>query len=201
MKVFSSDLDGVLADASGPIEERVRERFNLGDSPYTGDGFYVHEKFGLDKKEVSEFLFSEECFDDPAVWFAAEPMQENIEEMARWCMTGMVPSIVTARPPHMRIVTEMWLAKYGVPYSNLLFGAGKNKGQLCWHIDASFMIEDRYEEAFIIAQRNIKCYVLETPWNKDGKEDWATLVETNEVDPTMLIWVKSFKDIAKIEKI
>lgn len=191
----------MLADATGPIEARVREKFNVQDAPYVKEAFYVHEKLGLPKAEVQAFLFSDACFDDPAVWFAAEPMQENIEEMARWSMQGWVPSIVTARPPHMRSITELWLCKYGVPYSNLIFGAGKNKGQMCYHIDASFMVEDRYEEAYVIAMNEIKCYVIQTPWNKDGQEDWATLVETGDVDPNMLVWVKDFAAIAKAEKI
>lgn len=188
MRVMASDIDGCLASAAGSMDKRLREHFAIDYDPIDPDKFHFHDKYNLNKDEVKAFLFSDKCFDDPDLWLAAEPMRENIEEMVRWCLTGMVPSLITARPPRMRMVTEKWAAKNGVPYSNLLLGCD-DKGQICYHIDASFMIEDSTKDAMMVAERGIKCYLIKHTYN----------VEFEATD--LIIPVESYKEIGELEKI
>lgn len=201
MRVFASDIDGCLADASDAIEKRCREYFGLEDDPSHPDAFHIHEKYGLDKGEVKSFLFSEECFDDPRVWFSALPMSDNIAEMNRWVLEHrMVPSLITARPPRMRLVTEAWCAKHNVPYSNFLLGVD-NKGISCYHIDADFMIEDQVKEAEYVAMIEKKCYVIRHSYNADYE---AKKIERESVGMAQpwaknLIFVDNYKQISELE--
>lgn len=167
----------------------MRDEFGLYGYPYVRESFYMHERFDLDEELMRKFLFSDKAFDDPMLWLAAEPFTERIAEMNKWGLNGNIPSVITARPPKLRLITELWLSRNNVPYSNLLMGAGKSKGKLAWHIDAAFMIEDNIGEAENVVENGVKCYVIANKHNKNCNQS------------ENLILVESYQEITERENL
>jgi hypothetical protein len=200
VRVFASDLDGCLANGEKVIDQRVREYFGIEEDPTNPDAFHMHDRYSLDRGEVKSFLFSSECFDDPRVWAACEAYEEHIVEMTRWVLAGWVPSIITARPPRMRLITEAWMAQHNVPYANFLLGVD-GKGQACYHIDAEFMIEDQWSEATDVISKGIRCYIIRRNYNKDYEELLNVSTHAGDKPYDLITFVDSYEEIGRIEEI
>lgn len=85
--------------------------------------------------------------------FSIEPNLEAIEEMQKWVMDlKMVPSILTDRIVETRVVTEAWMAKHNVPYSNFLLEVKAfQMPDILRHIDASFFLSNNEFELVEVA--------------------------------------------------
>lgn len=190
MRIFGTDIDGVIA----LIEKNMRQRIGTELKVWPDEknpAFYLHDRYKEEvRAEVKKFVYSDACLGDPKFWMEAEPVEKNIEEMKKWVFNGWVPSVITGRKRTARLPTEMWLGANGVPYSNFMVDAKNKKAELLHHIDAAFMIEDRYEEALDIANAGFTSYLIRTPQNKH--------IELDQISD--IIWVDDFTDITEYEK-
>lgn len=184
MKVIASDLDGCLAHTQGKIEEEFLDMYGL--TPAVDEGNWAEKYPSLRQKDVKNVLIR--LFANPDFLLDAEADEENIAEWNRWVLLGMAPSIITRRDPISRAVTELWMSQHTVAYSNFLLGI-RNKGEACWHVGASFMIEDGYSEAMSVATQGIQCYLLRKPYNIKHESEGYPLIT----------FVDNYKEISEIE--
>ena len=128
--------------------------------------------------------------------FQINPYRDNVAVMSEWVYSGLVPSIVTRRPPETRSVTEAWCSKNTVPYSNFLLGVEFDDISPClYHIDADFYVTDDVNYAIAAAEseeRNI--YVVRREWNA-GDEDSVTNVYEN------IVFINKLRNLTKLEGI
>jgi hypothetical protein len=186
VRVFGTDLDGCLAHTGEAIESRFYDEF--GEIAVCKEGSWAVKYPTIPYANLKGFL--RDIFANPSFLLDAVADDENIAEMNKWVLAGMVPSIITRRDPATRAVTELWLARNNVPYSNFLLGV-TDKGRACWHVDASFMIEDGMTEARTVADMGIKCYVVRTPYN----EGYEPLNLDN------IVFVNNYAEVSELEKI
>lgn len=199
MRVFISDLDGCLANSEYQIAGRIEKHFDVSRNwmHYRSGETWSDKYPDIDPDEMKAFLYSDKCWNDPLLWSEATPILKNIEEMQKWVLLGWVPSIVTARSPEMLLTTEVWLSKHNVPYSNLVFGAGGKKGDMAYHLGASFVCEDTPKEAEDVARRAIRTYVYNTKYNEKWRETFQ------EQDPEIaqhVTFVDDYSEITEVEK-
>lgn len=175
MRVFATDLDGVLADSSEAIIKRGTEHF--GD--YDADpALSWEDRFGVDKNEWLQWYLP--LWKSPQFLMEARPMRENIEQLHKWVLDyHYVPNIITVRDPETLPVTEMWLAEHNVPYSGLLAGVtSADRGKMCFHLGARFYVDDTPSGAEMADGVGVKAYLLNTPYN----QDWVVYSRVKRVD-------------------
>lgn len=86
---------------------------------------------------------------------------------------------ITSRPDFIRNKTESFLNKYfsDIKFTTIYSGewnhknnGGKSKGELCLDQEVDFMVEDYYVYASDCANRGVKTFLLEKPWNTKSED-------------------------------
>ena len=187
MRVIGCDLDGVLAHTGEEIDRRLMDKFGGTRAELDEQGV-----------QINDYLYSLECFGDPELWWGAEPDRERIEYLQRWAQDrAWAPAIITSRPMKFMAITEIWLAKHGVPYGTLLMDAHKFKPTLCYHLGAKMLIEDDYWAAYHSAAMGaldenavpLTSYVMKTHYN----------AEYEDLEAFRVRFVDSFQEIEEYE--
>ena len=85
----------------------------------------------------------------------------------------------TSRPNEIIKETYEQIEKYYTDsFSGIFFSSnnyagwkncGKTKAEICLEIGASLMIEDSLEYALECAEREVKVFLLDAPWNQNGE--------------------------------
>jgi hypothetical protein len=195
MKVFATDIDGCIADFDQALISAISVKFDVYPN-YEIPAFKVYDRYDCPEAPEIKRWIREELMQEEFIYLQPNPIRENVEVMTQWVFDGWVPSVVTARGLHSALVTELWLAQNHVPYSNLLFAAGGKKGELCKHLNATFLIEDNVREAWDASIHMERVYLLETSGNRDTLKRWKL-----DLDGVSNIHVvKNYSEIDKLEK-
>lgn len=78
---------------------------------------------------------------------------------------------ITSRPEKIRSKTEEFLKKhfsfkYDLIYSGDFWGGKKTKAEVCSELGVDFMVEDNEKYSKEIANKGIRVFMLDKPWNK-----------------------------------
>lgn len=163
------DIDGVLADAMGPLLEIINQ--DLGSD---FDQFDLTSWFALDellapynlKKSVADYM--NEILHQERFILKQPVILPAISGVRRLAGLASKLWIVTSRQtsfgPHVARETKQWLDEYGFAYDELVFEA--DKAGFCRANRISYLIEDRDKTAVEAQKAGIGCLLIDQPWNR-----------------------------------
>src|SRR5436305_11316904 len=112
------DLDGVLCDLGPSVAARIAEEFGVASHPSTWRTYDLRLlRLGVPADRFSSFL--DQTFADPGLYTSA-PVCEGVAgalaglREAGWELVG-----ITARPPELAAATLAWLARHGLPVTDV----------------------------------------------------------------------------------
>ena len=97
---------------------------------------------------------------------------------------------ITSRFNNIKATLESIEKNFKGLYTDVIFSSnpyvktpGKSKGEICKEYCIEFMIEDSKEHAIECAQKGVKTFLLDKPWNKDydSHENFIKVKDWNEI--------------------
>ena len=80
--------------------------------------------------------------------------------------------IITGRPEHTSCFVNKWLEKHlpnvfkKIIYTNQHFGVKKEKALVCEEEGVEIFIDDYDKNVFSVSEKNIRCFLIDNPWNQ-----------------------------------
>ena len=166
--VFGFDIDGVLTDddngQSNLWLERASAFFNR---PILKHSFYIDEALGIAKEELEPFLVRETAM----IMEIVSPRQGCVEVLTRLMDRGHEVQLITARSEPYREVTEDWLRRHKIPYTDLHMSPSEDqsysKGQnVCsWEYSCLWTITSRTVLMWLAEEYGLSCITHRTTGN------------------------------------
>ncbi len=195
MRVFAVALDGPLAKYEWGFIDYLNEMYpDLDINPELPS-----DDWGIPLGKLD--LHREKFNNSAQLINGLQCNEEAAEQMRQWSFEGLVPSVFVARRTETRMVTEMWLTKYCVPYSNLLFDTLYSEPSLLRHIDASFYVDTDILNCLRVAVTGIRTYFLIDEFNHQYEKYVPRYSKQHMLLDGMLKVAHSFDDIRKHEGI
>jgi uncharacterized HAD superfamily protein len=152
------DIDGVIANFSLPLIERIRRDYGITVQESDIYCFDLNIVLGITKAEETKFVESILASSLPLYNGA----KETLEQLNR---DGHGIYLLTGRWSHLREATETWLKENGVPYTELhLLDVGKKYQANVAPLDV--IVEDSLEEALEWSGKVQNILIYDHPWNK-----------------------------------
>lgn len=179
---FGIDIDGVITD-EGPDhnsiwQKKMNEFFErkIKLEEYTYD---LRQAFNINDKELNDFIQAK--IED--VYSSVKPVEKAKETIKKLYDSGHTIILITARDQKHRALTEDWLKKNNIPYHELHHN--DNKAPLAAEKNISLFIDDRKENAFEIAAKDIPVILVNKYHNYDFKgsekitkvQNWSEISE------------------------
>ncbi|MDP2666290.1 MAG: hypothetical protein Q8P05_02205 [Candidatus Diapherotrites archaeon] len=163
------DIDGVLAEFYGPLLEYYNAHHRTAYREADVNHFELSRLWGCSTEEaVAEFnaFFQTEHFR------RLPPVKGAITALSTLARDNDL-YIITARPSHVKTVTEDWLAHhFGDIMSDCVFtnhfdpARRLSKMHICREKGIHWMIEDSLDFAIECAENRIDVLLLNRPWNQ-----------------------------------
>lgn len=152
------DIDGVIANFSLPLIERINKEYNVAVKESDIYCYDLNIVFGITKTEeatlVEDILINNLPLYDGA--------KETLEKLTR---EGHSIYLLTGRWGHLRDATVAWLKEKGVPYTELhLLDVGKKHQANIVPMDV--IVEDSLTEALEWSNKVKNIFIYDHPWNK-----------------------------------
>lgn len=179
------DVDGVLADFNGAFIDRVIEvtgRDLFPPRPFDIPTWNYPEYYGYTTDELNKVWKSIE--QDVLFWQrlpqygdAAEAL-DYLHARMRWC--GDDVYFITSRPGLLaKQQTETWLRSRDFPHPTVLISSAKD---LCADaLKLTVYIDDRWENAYKVAQTNARTFLMTRPWNTEYVAEAFGVTRTSTV--------------------
>jgi|TARA_Y100000310_G_scaffold339513_1_gene432405 5'(3')-deoxyribonucleotidase len=165
------DVDDVLADSMGPLVDFHNQK--------NGTNLKFEDVLSFNLSEVWNMETKEEMFNNILDFYKShffkkiEPFPNSKEIIFKLSKTNQLAAI-TGRPTVIKNETILWLGEFypncftEVHFSNHFPGEDKNlsKADFCLEKGYELLIEDSKEFALECAQKGIKVFLLNKPWNK-----------------------------------
>jgi uncharacterized HAD superfamily protein len=151
------DIDGVIADFATVLIGIIKEKHNI---VFTKEEIYCHGinlVLGLTKKET-ENLIAEAFSHNIEIVNGSKPILEKLQA------EGHKIYLLTARSKPMRKMTEKWLMKNGICYTQLIHLDSGEKNQTKLNLDV--IVEDCLQEALEWSPKVKNIIVYDQPWNQ-----------------------------------
>jgi hypothetical protein len=165
---IACDVDGVLAEAHGPMIARLNKHFGVDlhpDELTEWDWADVYcPRFGIDRfefeAEVGRAYDYGGILMDPPVYVGHLRTVSVLAGMAERF------EVVTARRdlPWLRRATRDWLDFHGIPYTRIVHT--KEKAAYCRSAGLSWLIDDAPGQAVAAAAAGIRVALLDKPYNR-----------------------------------
>jgi hypothetical protein len=176
------DIDGVIADFSGGMVERLRGTEFEGDFPSN----WAWGKYdgGMCSRERFETAFAT-FKNDPLFWLGLRPYYSQSDHPDFMEGFDFIPAMyVTARSIPSRI-TSIWLRRNGFPnWKNVVTVANaSDKVQFMRYFALDAFVEDYHRTAVELTRAGINCYLLNRPWNINEPTPGVSRIDRlNELD-------------------
>jgi uncharacterized HAD superfamily protein len=172
--IIGVDLDNVLTRTDPLIRQLIEEMFGvrLAQSDIK---HFDYNLCGITKdqeRQVFARFHQTECE-------KVAPIEDGLAALSVLAQTFDI-HIVTGRPPETRKLTTEWLNNSRVSYDRLEFLKEKHLSE----VDFKAFVEDHRENAYAMARRSVKSFLINYPWN-----------EPNPIDPPHLIRVGTWQEI------
>ena len=157
--ILSFDIDGVICNLAEEMAFRLRQD---GYEATVSDikTFKIEDTF-----DVGEDWFDLQA-DDPTFWLNAKPYEDAWYMINKWFYQGHDVYFVTAREGKYTQLTERWLEMWDIPFNALAHTEIGEKLEILDFLDAELFVEDRMEEANLIAKGGRVSYLVDRPWNQ-----------------------------------
>lgn len=157
------DIDGVIADADGPLLARINAEYGTSFHPSQITTWLFESLIADTVPNAGEYIGK--TFADPD-FILAQPLILPAKTLLRQVyqyFRGV--HMVTSRPESIRAETAAWLDHYGISYSKLAHVT--NKGEYCRQVGARYHIEDAPHHAEDVHSYGIGVFLIDKPYNQD----------------------------------
>jgi len=159
--VICVDIDGVLGDLAAPVGGELLKTHG------------VHLPPEISWEDLRDFLavnnighnWIRKLLSDEWFWAKVPPFTGNIEAVRAWIDAGHDVHILTSRPQSSMIPTRAWLAKNGVMTTKVAFYPAMKKYEYMQKVEADFIVEDLFYEAYKCSAFGFRSYVVRRPYN------------------------------------
>lgn len=173
------DIDDVISDTTITFPSLLEKHFGKTIPFEAITSFDLGISFDLSSEELDRFM---QIAHSPDVIAAYQPRQGAIESIHTFFSLGYEIAIVTGRPPSSKKLTEEWLAKYHIPFHDLLFV--DKYSRLLPDITFSFAIalesltqmkfcfaveDSGYMAGFLSQRMQVPVALLDRPWNRKSE--------------------------------
>jgi uncharacterized HAD superfamily protein len=182
------DLDDVVFESMNEFLRIVQEEYGVSFEFEKIESYSLHDVFNLTREDIKKIV--------KKVDWINLPLFENSKECILTLSRNHYIYFITSRT--FEDGTEESLVKHFSEINFKLFfssnhhagTSGKDKGEIGREIGIDFMIEDNSKHALDCAEKGIKTFLLEKPWNKNlGKhrnilrvKNWKEILEEMEND-------------------
>ncbi len=168
--IFGFDIDGVLTDDDNGHSNLWLERASaFFKRPIVKHSFYIDEALEIDKEELEPFLARETA----AIMETVLPRQGCAAVLSRLLEAGHEVQLITARSEPYREVTEDWLRRHGIPYTDLHMSPSEtesySKGQKCVQLGVQLFVDDHFMNCADVASRGIYTLLYHTSHNRERR--------------------------------
>ena len=156
-KILGIDIDGVITNEGNAnnniwhnaLCEHFSKNLNREKNVYD-----FMDAYGLSEREMNEFI--NENIEN--IYAKVKPYSEAKKTISNLIEKGFKIHLITARHEEYRSITENWLTKHSIPYHSL--NHEDDKAPLAVEKNIELFIEDNYNNAFDIANQNIKVLLV-----------------------------------------
>lgn len=153
--IFGFDIDGVLTnDDDGKSNIWLEEASKFFGEPMKKRSYYIEDAFEKTREEVQEFFAAR-----INTIFSTVPVRDHaVETVASLARRGCTIHMITARDERHREITERWLKKHGFIYDSLTMSPTNQsycKGERCQELGVQFFVDDKLENAEVVASKGI----------------------------------------------
>ncbi len=158
------DLDDVVFEFTKEILKLVREVHDKSFEFEEVNNYSFHELFELDPLEISEVVKSV----DMANLNLIPGAKDFVLKLSKKHEIYFITSRVFREGTKESLEKNFSGLAYGLFFSsNPYIGTeGKDKGEICKELGVDFMIEDSTKHAKICADKGIKTFLIDKPWNQ-----------------------------------
>ena len=169
------DIDGCLNHYHDELRIYIKQFYGIDVST---DEYYIMNSLNLSLPRENEFW---QNFDKIAIDFQLEiDCKKVIDELSKLFDIN----IITARHYDSAVFAEQWLNKNKLYYDSIYFNSGNKLGVCNWK-NIKIMIEDKPDNALILAQNGIKILLFNRLYNQEVKheniircKDWNQIYNT-----------------------
>lgn len=160
--IIEIDIDNVIADFDSKFKEKLNNRYKLRLKRKDIVTFDYYKCTPITKEQEKK------AYDE----FVKEGWFRKLRTIpfARHCLEILSKKhtiiLITARSKKIEKDTLMWLKKRKIPYHDIVFS--KTKHFICKSID--ILIEDKWQDALVIARMRKRVLLLDYPWNRRNIE-------------------------------
>ena len=158
------DLDGVVIDTIKLMAEELSK--HLGIQITTTDIIFHFNNF---RKDAEDFIAKNLDY----FYNSLDPIKGAVETI-NYLNKHHKVSIITARKIHAFDITEKWLIKNSINYSNLCLTNGSSKVKFCKQLGIDIIIEDSSPNALEISSSGIPVILITTEYNSNLKGNMIT---------------------------
>ena len=157
-----SNFDDVLLEEYLKHDKELRNTGIINDKPY----HITVGMFDWSKEENDEFYYN----NIQRIAMSLKPLNNAKEVIDKLKADGNEIYIITSRDNGEYInpekMTREWLEKYDIYFDKLILTGRHEKGPICKENNIDIMIEDSIKNCEDIENNGVKCYIMDTRYNK-----------------------------------
>lgn len=170
------DCDGVLANLQNPLETFIAEHYNRPLSYKDPSAYLLRDSLGISKEE--EYRLVDTFYRSP--FFVTMQPYEDAVQMVHQLSQSYNLAVATARPAWLREQTRSWHALHFSPTHLPVYHTGEyysegadfpSKAEICRHLNAPLIIEDRPSNALACAEQGIAVILINHCYNQEAKHE------------------------------
>jgi len=163
------DLDDVLLNFSDPLREYMNKKYSKSVLRSDITGFFTESIFGIGPEDTVKTIEDFFTHDDHINTLPVEGSRDVIKRLSQ----SNELHIVTAKPEHIKEITNIWLEKHfpgnfkQVHFANF-FGSQmrRKKSEICLELGVDIFIDDSLDNAIDISDAGIPVLLFDAPWNQ-----------------------------------
>jgi 5'(3')-deoxyribonucleotidase len=166
-KNIALDLDGVIADIGGAIEESLVNQYGFAKNDYDYTKWLTtHHDCELSNEMMGTSVF----------WKNLKPFEDAWHQVNDWFSRGYDVYIVTARRAEASMsVTQQWLDEWKINTMIPIFCKMGEKHHVIKEINPLFMVEDNPNEVKTLLDEGVNAYLRRAWYNEPYWEELPTI--------------------------
>ena len=162
-----SNFDDVLLEEYIKHDKELRNTGIINDKPY----HITVGMFDWSKEENDEFYYN----NIQRIAMSLKPLNNAKEVIDKLKADGNEIYIITSRDNGEYVnpekMTREWLEKYDIYFDKLILTGRHEKGPICKENNIDIMIEDSIKNCEDIENNGVKCYIMDTRYNKQDLKE------------------------------
>ena len=158
-----SNFDDVLLEEYLKHDKELRNTGIINKEPY----YITVDMFDWSKEENDDFYYN----NIQRIAMSLKPLNNAKEVIDKLKADGNEIYIITSRDNGEYVnpekMTREWLEKYDIYFDKLILTGRHEKGPVCKENNIDIMIEDSIKNCEDIENNGVKCYIMDTRYNKN----------------------------------